>query len=76
MVQKYQFPVSRILLNGKEFFNDDKTRSLTQLTAEMIEKVKAYEKNSDLSRQTGIDDGIESTVEDLRDVKNKGTVCD
>ncbi len=76
MVQKYQFPVSRILVNGKEFFNDDKTRSLTQLTAEMIEKVKAYEKNSDLSRQTGIDDGIESTVEDLRDVKNKGTVCD
>jgi Ribonuclease G/E len=68
--------VSRILVNGKEFFNDDKTRSLTQLTAEMIEKVKAYEKNSDLSRQTGIDDGIESTVEDLRDVKNKGTVCD
>lgn len=76
MAQKYQFPVSRILVNGKEFFNDDKTRSLTQLTAEMIEKVKAYEKNSDLSRQTGIDDGIESTVEDLRDVKNKGTVCD
>ena len=76
MVQKYQFPVSRILVNGKEFFNDDKTRSLTQLTAEMIEKVKAYAKNSDLSRQTGIDDGIESTVEDLRDVKNKGTVCD
>ena len=76
MVQKYQFPVSRILVNGKEFFNDDKTRSLTQLTAEMIEKVKAYEKNSDLSRQTGIDDVIESTVEDLRDVKNKGTVCD
>ena len=76
MVQKYQFPVSRILVNGKEFFNDDKTRSLTQLTAEMIENVKAYEKNSDLSRQTGIDDGIESTVEDLRDVKNKGTVCD
>jgi hypothetical protein len=68
--------VSRILVNGKEFFNDDKTRSLTQLTAEMIENVKAYEKNSDLSRQTGIDDGIESTVEDLRDVKNKGTVCD
>ena len=68
--------MSRILVNGKEFFNDDKTRSLTQLTAEMIEKVKAYEKNSDLSRQTGIDDGIESTVEDLRDVKKKGTVGD
>lgn len=51
--------VSRILVNGKEFFNDDNSKSLTQLTAEMIEKVKAYEKNSDLSRQTGYDDGIE-----------------
>ncbi len=51
--------VSRILVNGKEFFNDDNSKSLTQLTAEMIEKVKAYEKNSDLSRQTGYDDGVE-----------------
>ena len=31
--------VSRILVNGKEFFNDDKTVALTQLTADMIEKV-------------------------------------
>ncbi|MBR4792131.1 MAG: hypothetical protein IK038_07350 [Bacteroidaceae bacterium] len=60
-------PVSRILVNGKEFFSDnkikneedEKTQELTQLTAEMIEKVKAYEKNSDLSRQTGYDDGVE-----------------
>lgn len=58
--------VSRILVNGKEFFNDDKTKSLTQLTAEMIEKVKAYEKNSDLSRQTGIDDGREELVMELQ----------
>ena len=47
--------VSRILVNGKEFFNDDKQISLTQLTAEMIEKVKAYERQSELARQTGID---------------------
>ena len=58
--------VSRILVNGKEFFNDDNTKSLTQLTAEMIEKVKAYEKNSDLSRQTGIDDGREEPVMELQ----------
>ena len=53
--------VSKILVNGREFFNDDKTKSLTQLTAEMIEKVKAYDQQSDLSRQTGIDDGKEAT---------------
>lgn len=57
--------VERILVNGKEFFNDEKTVELKQLTADMIEKVKAYEKQSDLSRQTGIDDGREETVLDF-----------
>jgi len=57
--------VERILVNGKEFFDDEKTVELKQLTADMIEKVKAYEKSSDLSRQTGIDDGREETVLDF-----------
>ena len=58
--------VSRILVNGKEFFDNDKTVALTQLTADMIERVKSYEKQSDLARQTGIDDGEEETVLDLQ----------
>ena len=58
--------VSRILVNGKEFFGNDKQMALTQLTADMIEKVKTYEKQSDLARQTGIDDGEEETVLDLQ----------
>ena len=58
--------VSRILVNGKEFFNNDTQQALTQLTADMIERVKAYEKQSDLARQTGIDDGEEETVLDLQ----------
>ena len=63
--------ITRILVNGKEFFARDTTKNLTQLTAEMIEKVKAYEKNSDLSRQTGIDDGREETVLDLHPSKKE-----
>ena len=58
--------VSQILVNGKEFFSNDKTVALTQLTADMIEKVKSYEKQSDLARQTGIEDGNEQTVLDLQ----------
>ncbi len=54
--------VSRILVNGKEFFSGDKQKELTQLTAEMIEKVKAYDKQSDLYRQTGYDDGMDDPV--------------
>ena len=58
--------ISRILVNGKEFFGNDKSIPLTQLTADMIEKVKTYDKQSDLARQTGIDDGEEETVLDLQ----------
>ena len=58
--------IQRILVNGKEFFSEEKQKELTQLTAEMIEKVKAYEKQSDLSRQTGIDDGREEPVMELQ----------
>ena len=57
--------VSRILVNGKEFFDNDKSVALNNLTAEMIEKIKTYDKQSDLARQTGIDDGNEETVLDL-----------
>lgn len=58
--------VQKILVNGKEFFNDDPSVALTQLTADMIERVKAYDKQSDLARQTGVDDGEETTVLDLQ----------
>ena len=58
--------VDRILVNSKEFFGNDKTVALTQLTADMIEKVKSYEKQSDLAQRTQIDDGEEEFVLDLQ----------
>ena len=57
--------VQQIKVNDKVFWTDDKTISLNQLTADMIEKVKAYDKASDMNRQTGIDDGMEATVLDM-----------
>lgn len=57
--------ISRILVNGKEFFDNDKSVALNNLTADMIEKIKTYDKQSDLARQTGIDDGNDETVLDL-----------
>lgn len=44
--------ISRILVDGKEFYT---TENLIQLTTEMIEKVKAYDKQSNLAQHTGID---------------------
>ncbi|MBO4500267.1 MAG: outer membrane beta-barrel protein, partial [Bacteroidaceae bacterium] len=58
--------VSRILVNGKEFFNNDKSVAMQNLTTDMIEKLKVYDKQSDNARMTGIDDGEEETVIDLQ----------
>lgn len=64
-------PVSQILVDGKEFFGKDKNMVLKNLPAEVVDKIKAYDKKSDLARITGIDDGEEKTVLDLTIKKEK-----
>ena len=62
--------VKKILVDGKEFFSDDPKAALKNLPVEMIEKLKAYERQSDLARLTGIDDGEEEMILDLSVKKN------
>lgn len=57
--------VKKILVNEKEFFGGDTKMTLKNLPAKMVSKVKAYDRQSDYSRMTGIDDGEEETVLDL-----------
>ena len=57
--------ISKVMLNGKEFFGGDVSTALKNLPVEMIDKLKTYDKKSDLARITGIDDGEEETVLDL-----------
>ena len=57
--------IKKIMVDGKEFFSDDPKVSMKNLPANMIEKVKAYDKKSDMARITGIDDGDEEPVLDL-----------
>lgn len=57
--------IKKIMVDGKEFFSDDPKVSMKNLPANMIEKVKAYDKKSDMARITGIDDGDEESVLDL-----------
>ena len=57
--------LSKIMVNGKEFFGGDVATAMQNLPVEMIEKLKTYDKKSDLARITGIDDGEEETVLDL-----------
>ena len=57
--------VKKILVGGKEFFGNDQNMSMKNLPAEIVDKVKTYDRQSDFSRITGIDDGEEETVIDL-----------
>ncbi len=57
--------ISKVMVNGKEFFGGDVATAMQNLPVEMIEKLKTYDKKSDLARITGIDDGEEETVLDL-----------
>ncbi len=57
--------VTKILVDGKEFFLNDKSVAMKNIPTEMIDKIKSYDRKSDLSRVTGIDDGEDETVLDL-----------
>ncbi len=57
--------VKKILVEGKEFFSTDKNMAMKNLPTEIIDKIKTYDKQSDMSRITGIDDGEEETVIDI-----------
>ncbi len=57
--------VKKIMVSGKEFFNNDTQMAMKNLPSKMIEKIKSYDRKSDYTRVTGIDDGEEETVLDL-----------
>ena len=57
--------VSKIMVDGKEYFQNDTKMAMKNLPSKLIKKLKAYDKKSDYSRVTGIDDGEEETVLDL-----------
>ena len=63
--------ISQILVDGKEFFGNNRNLVLQNIPAEIVDKVKAYDRKSDMARITGIDDGNERTVLDLAIKKNK-----
>ena len=57
--------LKKIMVDGKEFFGGDVKTGLKNLPVDMIDRLKTYDKKSDLARITGIDDGEEETVLDL-----------
>ena len=67
--------VKKIMVDGKEFMTGDTKTAIKNLPTSIVERVKAYDQKSDLTRITGIDDGEEQTVLDfgLKRGMNRGT---
>ena len=67
---------SKILIDGKEYFGNDPSATLNNLPANIIRRIKTYDRRSDKARLTGIDDGEEHNVIDIEIKRNmfKGMV--
>ena len=57
--------VKKILVDGKEFMTGDTKTAMKNLPTNILDRIKAYDQQSDLSRISGIDDGEEQTVLDF-----------
>lgn len=57
--------VTKILVDGKEFFSDDPKVASKNLPVNMVEKLQVVDRKSDLARLTGVDDGEDETVINL-----------
>jgi hypothetical protein len=66
--------VTKVLVDGEEFFGDDPTLVTRNIRADMVDKIQLYDKKSDQATFTGVDDGkTEKTINvKLRADKNTG----
>ncbi len=68
--------VKKILVDGKEFMTGDTKTAMKNLPTNIIDRIKAYDQQSDLARVSGIEDGEEETVLDfgIKRGMNKGVM--
>lgn len=57
--------VTKILVDGKEFFADDPKVASKNLPVNIVDKLQVVDRKSDLARLTGVDDGEDETVINL-----------
>ena len=58
--------VEQVLVDGEKFFGDDPKIATQNLPANAIEKVQVFDKKSEMSEFTGVDDGSESPTINLK----------
>ena len=59
-------PIKELRINGKRYFGGDLSVGLQNIPADMVDKIGAYEMESDFSRLTGVDDGELVPVLDVK----------
>ena len=57
--------ISRVLVNGKEFFENDPKIATKNITVEIVDKVQVIEKPTEQALLTGVDDGEKETIINL-----------
>ncbi len=66
--------VTRVLVDGEEFFGDDPTLVTKNIRSDMVDKVQLYDDKTETAKFTGIDDGQKSKTINLKlkEDKKKG----
>lgn len=66
--------ITKVLIDGEEFFGDDAAAALKNLPAEIVSKIQVYDQASDQSKFTGISDGNEAKALNIvtKTGKNQG----
>jgi len=63
--------VSKVYVNGKEFFTGDPKMATRNLAADAVDKIQIYDRKSDQAMFTGIDDGNEETAINIKTKKDR-----
>jgi hypothetical protein len=63
--------VTKVFVNGKEFFTGDPKMATKNLPADAVDKIQVYDRKSDQAMFTGIDDGSEETAINLKLKKDR-----
>jgi hypothetical protein len=58
--------VTKVLVDGEEFFGDDPTLVTKNLRADMVSGIQLYDKKSDQAAFTGIDDGVKTKTINIK----------
>jgi len=63
--------VSKVYVNGKEFFTGDPKMATRNLAADAVDKIQIYDRKSDQAMFTGIDDGNDETAINIKTKKDR-----